>query len=56
MKSTIKVCLYLLSLAGSDMLFVCVSVFRTCFETAREDNVRKESELCYCYFLYKCSG
>lgn len=55
MKSTEKVCSYLYSLAGSDMLFVCVSVFHTCFETAREDNVKKERELPYSFLLYKCS-
>jgi len=55
-KSTEKVCPYLLSLAGSDMLFVLVLVFHSCFETAREDNVRKERQLPYCFLLYKCSG
>lgn len=55
-KSTEKVhSWYLLSLAGSDMLFVCVSVFHTCFETAREDNVRKEGELPYFFFVYQAT-
>lgn len=42
MKGTLKVCPYQLSLASSLMPFVHVSVFHTCFETAREDNVRRE--------------
>lgn len=47
---------YLFSLAGSDMLFVRMSFFHTCFETAREDNMRKERELPYSFLLYQCSG
>lgn len=43
-RSSAELCPGLLSLPGSRVLFVCVSLFHTCFEAAREDNASERRE------------